>query len=107
RVIVSDGETTTAYFTFSSQMRPVLKHFRIYGQTNGLEMNHDQQTIIKVRGQKYKSYLEKFIPPYNFARQYVGNSLANMHSFIKREFHMKSGMKFLIESFYRSILHGS
>ncbi|MBS0180921.1 MAG: Gfo/Idh/MocA family oxidoreductase [Nitrospira sp.] len=107
RVIVSDGETTTAYFTFSSQMRPVLKHFRIYGQTNGLEMNHDQQTIIKVRGQKYKSYMEKFIPPYNFARQYVGNSLANMHSFVKREFHMKSGMKFLIESFYQSILHGS
>ncbi|BFU93243.1 MAG: hypothetical protein NTAFB01_44300 [Nitrospira sp.] len=107
RVIISDGETTTAYFTFSSQMRPVLKHFRIYGQTNGLEMNHDQQTIIKVRGQKHKSYLEKFIPPYYFARQYLTNSLANMHSFLKREFHMKSGMKFLIESFYRSILDGS
>jgi predicted dehydrogenase len=107
RAIISDGETTTAYFTFSSQTRPVLKHFRIYGRGNGLEMNHDQQTIIKVGGQKYKSYLEKFIPPYTFASQYVSNSLTNMHAFLKKEFHMKSGMKFLIESFYRSILHGS
>ena len=107
RVIISDGESMTAYFTFSSQMRPVLKHFRIYGQNNGLEMNHDQQTIIKVRGAKYKSYLEKFIPPYNFARQYWSNSVSNMHSFLRREFHMKSGMKFLIESFYHSILDES
>lgn len=107
RVIVSDGKSMTAYFTFSSQMRPVLKHFRIYGPKNGLEMNHDHQTVIKIRGSKYKSYLDKFVPPYDFARQYWGNSVSNVHSFLKKDFHMKSGMKFLIESFYHSILDQS
>ena len=106
RVIMSDGESMTAYFTFSSQMRPVLKHFRIYGRENGLEMNHDQQTVIKVRGDKYKSYLEKIVPASNYARQYWGNAVGNINSFLRMDFHMKSGMKFLIESFYRSILDG-
>src|SRR5256885_1139161 len=31
RVIVDDGEGTTAYFTFSSQMRPTTHQFRVYG----------------------------------------------------------------------------
>src|SRR5580698_845241 len=31
RVIISEDERTTAYFTFSSQMRPVLHQFRVYG----------------------------------------------------------------------------
>jgi len=32
RVILSDDKGTTAYFTFSSQMRPSLHQFRIYGR---------------------------------------------------------------------------
>src|SRR5262249_16785410 len=35
RVIVADGDQT-AYFTFSSQMRPVLHQFRVFGTKNGL-----------------------------------------------------------------------
>jgi len=104
RVIISDDKSMTAYFTFSSQMRPVLKHFRIYGTKNGLVMNHDHQTVVKLRGAKYKSYLDKFVPPYDLGRQYWSNSVSNMRSFLKRDFHMKSGTKFLIESFYHSIL---
>ena len=29
-----------------------------------------------------------------------------MRAFLARDFHMKSGMKYLIESFYHSIVHG-
>ena len=36
RVIITNEERTTAYFTFSSQMRPSLHQFRIYGPKNGL-----------------------------------------------------------------------
>ncbi|MCC6544766.1 MAG: Gfo/Idh/MocA family oxidoreductase [Nitrospirae bacterium] len=103
RVIISNDRNTTAYFTFSTQMRPTLRHFRIYGTRNGLMMDHDQQTLIKIKGSKHKSYLEKFIPLIDFSSQYAANFLKNMHSFLKMDFHMKSGMKFLIESFYRSI----
>jgi len=107
RVIIIDSDCSTAYFTVSSQMRPTLRHFRIYGPVNGLMVDHDQQTVIKLKGAPYKSYAEKFIPPFIYAKQYVGNASFNIGRFLKRDFHMKSGMKFLIESFYQSVVHGT
>lgn len=106
RVIISE-EDRTAYFTFSSQMRPSLHLFRLYGPKNGLELNHDQETLVKLRGTRFKSYVEKFVPPVIMARQYLQNLRVNLGSFLKNDFHMKSGMKFLIESFYESIRSGS
>lgn len=103
RVIISDEEQVTAYFTFSSQMRPGLHGLRIYGHRNALFVDHDEQTVIKVKGERYKSYLEKFVPPYLYAGQYLSNATRNMNLFLKNDFHMKSGMKFLIKSFYSSI----
>lgn len=107
RVVVAEEECTTAYFTFSSQMRPSLHQFRIYGSKNGMILDHDQDTVIKLRGTKYKSYLEKFVPPIGFAQQYIGNLTTNLGLFAKRDFQMKSGMKYLAESFYRSIREGA
>ena len=107
RVIISDGERMTAYFTFSSQMRPSLHQFRIYGSKNGLVLDHDQETLIKLRGARFTSYAEKFIPPVAFAKQYLGNLWTNIGYFLARDFHMKSGMKYLIESFHRSIVENT
>jgi predicted dehydrogenase len=107
RVIISEEERTTAYFTFSSQMHPSLHQFRIYGLKNGLVMDHDQETVIKLRGKRFPSYAENFIPPLVFAKQYVGNLTRNVRSFLARDFHAKSGMKYLIESFYQSIVAGT
>src|SRR5882724_75283 len=101
RVIICDEESTTAYFTFSSQMRPSLHQFRMYGSENGLILDHDDETLIKLRGARYKSYAEKFVPPLQFAAQYLGNLRGNLAKFLARDFHMKSGMKYLIASFYR------
>jgi predicted dehydrogenase len=103
RVIVADKERTTAYFTLSSQMRPSLHQFRIYGPKNGLVLDDDEHSLIKLHGARYKSYVEKFVPPVNYAGQYLGNLAKNLKLFIKRDFHMKAGMKHLIEAFYRSI----
>ncbi|MFZ0743829.1 MAG: Gfo/Idh/MocA family oxidoreductase [Terracidiphilus sp.] len=107
RVMISEGGGATAYFTFSSQMRPSLHTFRIYGNKNGLMLDQDEEVLIKLRGARFKSYMEKFIPPVSFAKQYLGNLRVNLSYFLKRDFHMKSGMKFLIESFYRSIEEGA
>ena len=107
RVIVSEEDCRTAYFTFSSQMRPTLHEFRVYGPKNGLILDHDQDTLIRLRGKRFPSYAEKFIPPLQFAAQYLGNWKTNMRTFLARDFHMKSGMKYLIENFYRSILEGT
>jgi len=107
RVIVADKGRTTAYFTFSSQMRPSLHQFRIYGPTNGLVLDDDEHSVIKLRGHRYKSYIEKFVPPVNLAGQCMSNLAENLRLFYQRDFHMKAGMKNLIEAFYRSITQNS
>jgi predicted dehydrogenase len=107
RVIISDQESTTAYFTFSSQMRPALHQLRLYGLGNGLILDQDQETLIKLRGNRFKSHLERFVPPVNMAGQYLANLRTNLGLFLGNDLHMKSGMKYLIESFYRSILEDS
>jgi len=104
RVIISEEESTTAYFTFSSQMRPSLHQFRIYGPKNGLIIDQDQETLIKLRGSKLTNYLEQFVTPATVGRQYFANTLKNVKTFLARDFHPKAGMKYLIETFYRSIV---
>ena len=107
RVVLVDAEQTTAYFTFSSQMRPILNQFRIYGPKNGLMVDQDSETVIRLRGNKLKSYAEHFLSPVTLAKQYIGNASTNMQLFLKNDFHPKAGMKHLIQSFYRSITDGT
>jgi predicted dehydrogenase len=103
RVIISDSERTTAYFTFSSQMRPSLHEFRIYGPKNGLVLDHNHETVLRLRGTKFKSYADHFIPPVLIAQQHLRDLLRNARLFLARDFHLDGGVKVLIESFYRSI----
>jgi predicted dehydrogenase len=103
RVIIAEESGTTAYFTFSSQMRPGLHSFAIYGNKNGLALDQDQETLIKLRGKRHKSYAEKFVPPVNFARQHLSNLRTNVGLFLKNDFQMKAGMYYLISSFYEAI----
>ncbi len=103
RVVIREEQRTTAYFTFSSQMRPSLNAFRVFGPKNGLVLDQDRETLVELRGSSYKSYAEKFIPPVILAAQQLGNVATNLRKFLSNDFHMKSGMKYLIESFYRSI----
>jgi len=104
RVIISDRQRTTAYFTFSSQMRPVLHEFRIYGAKNGILLDQDHETLIKLRGNRFKSYVDKFVPPVVFAREQLANLAFNLKAFVTRDFQPKAGMQCLIGSFYRSII---
>jgi predicted dehydrogenase len=103
RVIITEDERATAYFTFSSQMRPSLHQFRIFGPKNGLVLDQDNETLVRLSGTRRKSYLEQFLPPLDFARQYVAGAAANVRAFLRSDFHPKSGMKCLIETFYQSL----
>jgi predicted dehydrogenase len=103
RVIIRDEKGATAYFTFSSQMKPQLHLLRLYGPKNGLEVDQDHDELIKLRGQKYKSYADKFIPPLQFAKQHIGNWMTNVGLFLSRDFQGDAGIKYLTESFYNSI----
>jgi len=103
RVILCEEERTTAYFTFSSQIKPSLHEFRVYGSKNGLVVDQAHDILLKLRGNKYKSFADKFIPPAQFAKQHFGNLITNAKLFLAADFHVDSGIKYLIEAFYRSI----
>jgi predicted dehydrogenase len=103
RVVINDDDRTTAYFTFSSQMRPSLHQFRIFGPKNGIILDQDNESVIKLPGKRHKSYLEHFLPPLNFAAQYTNNFIHNAGKFLRNDFHMKAGMKYLMEAFYNAI----
>jgi predicted dehydrogenase len=105
RVIIHDEDATTAYFTFSSQIGQAPRQFRIYGRKNSLMLDEDHQILIKIMNREYKSYLRYFVPPFGYARQYLGNFNENFRKFLKRDFHLPNdaALKTLIESFYRSV----
>lgn len=103
RVLIVDGSRTTAYFTFSSQIRPILHQFRVFGSRNGLVLDERQQTVVKLRGAPFKSYAEHFVPPVIFAKQYLAEAARNARLFIRRDFHMDGGKKELFATFYAAI----
>lgn len=106
RVLIRDSDSTTAYFTFSSQISPASHQFRLYGLKNSLIVDDDHQILIKMDNKYYKSYARYFIPPFQYAGQYLGNFLNNFGKFIMSDFHLpfEAGLKTLIESFYDSIV---
>ncbi len=107
RVTIHDEGRATAYFTFSSQIGPMLNQFRVFGPKNSLIVDHIHRTVIRVESTQHKSYLNQFIPPLADATQYLGNSLGNVYRFLKKDFHYDYGMKTLIELLYRSIAEGT
>jgi hypothetical protein len=88
-------------------MRPSIHEFRIFGTKNGLVLDQDHEILLKLRGQRYVSYADKFIPPVVFAKQHLGNLVSNLKTFLRNDFHMKSGMKYLTQEFYQSIVEGT
>lgn len=107
RVVISEAGQTTAYFTFSTQMKPVLQEFRVYGPKNGLVLDQNHEVVLKLRGNKYKSYADFFVPPVQMAKQQLGNWRRNLGLFMKKDFHVDTGIKYLIDGFYRSIREGT
>ncbi len=104
RVIICEEERTTAYFTFSSQMRPSIHEFRIYGRKTVSILDQDHEILIKLRGESSRamptsSFLQSCLPSSTLRKSVRTTSSCSW----QRDFHMDSGMKYLIESFYRSI----
>jgi hypothetical protein len=103
RVIISNERRQTAYFTFSSQLRPDHNQLRIFGPKNGLIVDYTRNTVVRLPGARYKSYLESVVPPAYYGRQYLQNSLGNLRRILRRDLQWENGKKFLFEALYRSI----
>jgi predicted dehydrogenase len=103
RVLIHD-DITTAYFTFSSQMRPQVSELRVFGPKNGLVLDDAHHVVTRLHGSKYKSYLDMIVPPFGLSRQLFANGARNVRSLFTGNLNMNEGMKDLIERFYRSIV---
>ena len=103
RVFIRDQTGTTAFFCFSTQIKPGLNSLRICGPKNSLWVDHASGTLIRNEKQSYKSYLTYFIPPLKSARQHLKNARKNVFDFLRGRLHQDSGMKELIEQFYQSV----
>src|SRR5450432_3160249 len=103
RVFIRDQNGTTAFFCFSTQIKPGLNSLRICGPKNSLLVDHASGTLIRNENRSYKSYLTYFIPPLKSARQHFKNARKNVFDFLRGRLHQDSGMKELIEQFYQSV----
>jgi predicted dehydrogenase len=103
RVHISDGRNMTGYFVFSSQLKPPVNGYRLYGPKNSLVVDNVHHTLVRETSRGYKSYLNYFIPPVASAFEHARNARRNVGRFLRSEFHDDSGLKRFTEAFYRSI----
>jgi predicted dehydrogenase len=107
RVLIRDTSGTTAFFCFSTQIKPGLNELRICGPANSLVVDHASGSLIRHENRSYKSYLTYFVPPLRNAREYFRNARINIAHFLSRRLHQDAGMKELVERFYHSIRVGA
>lgn len=103
RVLIRDRSGTTAFFCFSTQIKPGLSQFRICGPRNSILVDQTSGSIIQNRRRNNKSYLTFFVPPLLNAREHVRNAGRNIANFARRKLYQDSGMTELIRRFYQSI----
>lgn len=103
RVVLRDRRGTTAFFCFTTQIRPDVNQLRIYGPANSVMVDHGSGTIIRYRNRSAKSYLTYFLPPLRNAAEHFHNACSNVGKFLRRELYQDAGMKELIARFYQCI----
>jgi predicted dehydrogenase len=103
RVTIRDRAGTTAYFCFSTQIKPGMNSLRVCGPKNSLVVDAGSGSVIRLESKSCKSYLTYFLPPLRQARQHFRNACLNVADFLRGRLYQDSGMKELIERFYLSI----
>jgi predicted dehydrogenase len=106
RVFIRDKKGTTAFFCFSTQIKPRLNILRILGPVKSLVVDHASGSLIRQEISSHKSYLTYLIPPWRLGLQYFRNAWNNFRNIARGRLHQDSGMKELIERFYDSIRTG-
>ena len=107
RVLLRDANGTTAFFCFTTQIRPALNQLHIFGPQNSLTVNHVSGTVAREKAGSFKSYLTFFFPPLVAAREQLSGAFGNIGAFVSRRLYQDFGMKELIERFYESIRSNS
>lgn len=106
RVLLRDRAGTTAFFCFTTQVRPGLNRLQLYGPRNSITVDLTSGSVYTHQGRNYKSYLVFVAPPLIAARQHLGNAARNIISIARRRLYQDSGMQELIQRFYESFTAG-
>lgn len=107
RVMIHDRKNTTAFLTFSTQIKPAALHqLRVYGTRNSIFVDHNTQAIYGMDNISYKSYLNYIMPQFTMAGKFIANAFQNMRDFIRKKLYTDYGMFYLVKSFYESITEG-
>ena len=103
RVLIQDRKGTTAFFCFSTQIKPGLSQFRVCGPRNSILVDQTSGSIIRYKKRNYKSYLTFFLPPTLSAAEHLRNAARNLSFFAGRKLYQDSGMAELVRRFYESV----
>jgi predicted dehydrogenase len=107
RVLIRDRSGTTAFFFFSTQIKPGLTQLRVCGPRNSVIADYLTGSLIRHTSQPSKSYLTYFVPPIQNAREHLRSARLNLTKFLTRRLYQDSGMKELIDRFYQTIRNGN
>jgi hypothetical protein len=103
RVMIWDARGTSAYFCFSTQVKPALNRLRVCGPANTIEVDVSSGTVTCGDGGSYKSYLTYVVPPWKRGIQQLGAAVGNLASVLAMERLNDAGMGQLVREFYRCI----
>jgi predicted dehydrogenase len=103
RVMLRDHRGTTAFFCFSTQLKPGLNQLRVCGPANSLVVDHASGSLIRHINRPQKSYMTYFMPPLLQAREHLRNAKQNVTNFLRQRLYQDSGIKEQLERFYASI----
>ena len=100
------GAEVTGSLTFTSSVY-AQRVTRVYGDKGMLEVDFDAQTIRRHAAPILPGAFGKLELPFRQWREGARNLRRNLWRFLKSEIHYFSGMRNLMEEFYRSIQQGS
>ena len=102
RVLIT-GENTSAYGTFSANIRPLQHFMTLYGSKHTVSVDYDSGTIVFKHRPRIPGSPGKLLSPVNYARQYLLEASKNLIQFTRSRFHYYTGMDTLLRLFYNCI----
>ncbi|MFN0127105.1 MAG: Gfo/Idh/MocA family protein [Verrucomicrobiales bacterium] len=106
RVLIRDATGTTAYFCFSTQLRPGRNSFLVCGPAQSLTVDHASGSIVQHQNKSAKSYFTFVLPPIRLAVEWLKNALRNAWNIARWRLHQDAGMKELIGQFHQAVRTG-
>ena len=103
RVLIKD-DRVTATAVFSSEIRPVLHRFQVFGTKGSASLDFASGVLCIDRPPRHRGAVGALLSGYEEAWRRLKYANRNMVRMTKGEFGYFSGLQYLIRSFYRSIV---